>query len=266
MTSGLNILFLALGVMVGGFALVFLFAVVSSAISKALSSPFHYPYFVENFDVSGRRNVDLKDCVDGFLMMPENRLRIIEHRKTIESWKQKQQEYLETCLLKKRRNRQYVESLDDEHAYRFQTIRAQTRYRQQNYIKESYKVNVADDCLGVDWAWLCDRNRLLAKIDYEATLKDYHAKNQRRLMTPKLRQEIKVRDDYTCQKCGKHMPDEVGLHIDHIVPIAKGGKTVPTNLQVLCSKCNGQKGSKTEGYHVNGKPANQLRPEQGMGA
>ena len=45
--------------------------------------------------------------------------------------------------------------------------------------------------------------------------------------------------------CGKYMPDEVGLHIDHIIPVAKGGKTVPSNLQVLCSKCNGNKGTKT---------------------
>ena len=60
-----------------------------------------------------------------------------------------------------------------------------------------------------------------------------------------LRKEIMKRDHYTCQMCGKFMPDEVGLHIDHIVPIAKGGKTVPSNLQVLCSKCNGAKGAKT---------------------
>ena len=35
-----------------------------------------------------------------------------------------------------------------------------------------------------------------------------------------------------------------GLHIDHIVPVSKGGKTVPSNLQVLCSKCNGNKSNK----------------------
>lgn len=52
------------------------------------------------------------------------------------------------------------------------------------------------------------------------------------------------RDSYTCQICGKYMPGEVGLHIDHIFPIAKGGKSIPSNLRVLCSKCNGKKGAK----------------------
>ena len=52
------------------------------------------------------------------------------------------------------------------------------------------------------------------------------------------------RDNYTCQICGKFMPDGVGLQIDHIVPVAKGGKTIPSNLQVLCSKCNASKRDK----------------------
>jgi 5-methylcytosine-specific restriction endonuclease McrA len=40
------------------------------------------------------------------------------------------------------------------------------------------------------------------------------------------------------------MPDGVGLQIDHKVPVSKGGKTVRSNLQVLCSKCNGSKSNK----------------------
>lgn len=82
------------------------------------------------------------------------------------------------------------------------------------------------------------------KINYECTLKEYNSNNQRKLMTKELRKRIINRDNYTCQMCGKYMPDEVGLHVDHIIPISKGGKTVPSNLQVLCSKCNGNKSNK----------------------
>ena len=57
-------------------------------------------------------------------------------------------------------------------------------------------------------------------------------------------EQIMIRDDYTCQICGKYMPDEVRLQIDHIIPVSKGGKTIPSNLQTLCSKCNGKKANK----------------------
>lgn len=65
-------------------------------------------------------------------------------------------------------------------------------------------------------------------------------------MTPELRRRIKIRDRYTCQECGKYMPDEVGLHIDHIIPVSKGGKTVESNLQVLCDKCNLRKNNRIQ--------------------
>ena len=82
------------------------------------------------------------------------------------------------------------------------------------------------------------------------TLKKFNCQNQRSLMTKELRNYIMVRDNYTCQICGKYMPDEVGLHIDHIIPISKGGKSVPDNLQVLCSKCNGNKSNKSNKYII----------------
>jgi hypothetical protein len=94
--------------------------------------------------------------------------------------------------------------------------------------------------MGMYWA----NGGKLKNVGFEATLNDYNSKNQRKQMTPYIRKMIMERDNYTCQRCGKYMPDEVGLHIDHIVPISKGGKSVSSNLQVLCSKCNGKKGAK----------------------
>ncbi len=214
------------------------------AIVKFLSNHFHYPYFVKQFNVSKKKNVDIDDYIDRFLNDENNRKALQTHEEEIRKWKHEQERYIEKCFLKEYRRKQYLAVLDDEHAYHFRTVREQTRYRQKNYVRTSYKVTVDDSKVAVNWAWIVARNKRLAEIGYEATLKEYHVKNQRRLMTPKLRQQIKERDNFTCQICGKYMPDEVGLHIDHIVPVAKGGKTVPSNLQVLCSKCNGKKSAK----------------------
>lgn len=69
---------------------------------------------------------------------------------------------------------------------------------------------------------------------------------QRSLMTPKLREKIKARDNNTCQICGLSTKDEPNLllEIDHITPLSKGGMTAEDNLQTLCWKCNRSKGSK----------------------
>ena len=220
------------------------FTAMALITKMVLKNHFRYPYFEYDFDVSRKRNVEIEDYIDKFLCNAENRSRLRHHEASVQVWKAQQEANIEKSPLKKLRRKQYASIIDDDHAYRFQTTRDQTRYKQRNYAKKSYVVTVPDECLAVDWTWLVERSRALQAIDYEATLKEYHAKNQRRLMTPKLRQKIKERDNYTCQICGKYMPDEVGLHIDHMVPVAKGGKTVPSNLQVLCSKCNSSKGAK----------------------
>ncbi len=72
------------------------------------------------------------------------------------------------------------------------------------------------------------------------------AKEQRTLMTKKLREFIKKRDNFTCCICGNSTSVEPNLllEIDHIVPISKGGQTTEDNLQTLCWKCNRAKSDK----------------------
>ncbi len=72
------------------------------------------------------------------------------------------------------------------------------------------------------------------------------AKEQRTLMTKKLREFIKNRDNFTCRNCGNstHVEPNLLLEIDHIIPVAKGGCTVEDNLQTLCWKCNRKKSDK----------------------
>lgn len=42
--------------------------------------------------------------------------------------------------------------------------------------------------------------------------------------------------------CGFNLSD--GYHVDHVVPISRGGSNWPSNLQLLCATCNCSKGTK----------------------
>ncbi len=52
-----------------------------------------------------------------------------------------------------------------------------------------------------------------------------------------LRFMVLIRDNFTCQYCGRKAP-EVILHVDHIIPKSKNGKTVINNLKTACFECN----------------------------
>lgn len=69
---------------------------------------------------------------------------------------------------------------------------------------------------------------------------------QRRLMTDALRYEVLRRDGFRCQICGATAADGYKLHVDHIIPVSKGGKTEMSNLRVLCERCNMGKRDKIE--------------------
>lgn len=69
---------------------------------------------------------------------------------------------------------------------------------------------------------------------------------QRALMTTRLRNMIKERDNYTCKNCGisVHAEPHLLLEVDHIIPVSRGGMTEVENLQTLCWKCNRSKSNK----------------------
>ncbi len=78
------------------------------------------------------------------------------------------------------------------------------------------------------------------------------AAGQRALMTSKLRNFIKKRDNHTCQYCSVSLAAEphLLLEVDHIIPLSRGGMSTEENLQTLCWRCNRSKSNKVAGKHV----------------
>ncbi len=59
------------------------------------------------------------------------------------------------------------------------------------------------------------------------------------------RANLLVRDNYTCQYCGKSVRNPKDRTIDHVIPRSRGGKTVWENVVLCCRKCNLRKGDRT---------------------
>ena len=54
------------------------------------------------------------------------------------------------------------------------------------------------------------------------------------------------RDNYTCQRCGKHLQDNE-VEFDHIIPHAKGGSREEHNIRLTCYDCNR---NKSDGFEL----------------
>ncbi len=226
--------------------------VIIILVSTYLSNPFKYPRVVVHFDITGKRQPVYEEFVDEWIIgLSNHRQGIIdEFDRALNEWDAECKSFLDYCILwKSHKEKLYLTMRDsviqnDYKMFEFIFSRNQTRYRQRNYQKYSYTVTNTVYELCFSLKEMLDIDDELEEIEYETTRAKWCAKNQRKLMTKELKDKIKKRDNYTCQKCGKYMPDEVGLHVDHIIPIKMGGKSVESNLQVLCDKCNLSKGKK----------------------
>lgn len=80
------------------------------------------------------------------------------------------------------------------------------------------------------------------KISFKAPSVVRLSKQVRRPVPLKVsRRNILVRDDYTCQYCGRKAKN---LTVDHVIPKNRGGATTWENLVCCCIQCNLRKGNR----------------------
>jgi 5-methylcytosine-specific restriction endonuclease McrA len=55
-------------------------------------------------------------------------------------------------------------------------------------------------------------------------------------------QRLLIAQSSRCARCGTSL--SLGYHVDHIIPLSRGGENVAGNLQLLCAICNLKKSNK----------------------
>ncbi len=76
------------------------------------------------------------------------------------------------------------------------------------------------------------------------------------------RKNIFLRDNYTCQYCGKRFEPK-DLTFDHIIPRSRGGITEWSNIVTSCIKCNLKKGDRLP-EEINMQPRKRPSRPNGM--
>lgn len=140
-----------------------------------------------------------------------------------------------------------------------ETIKERTRKNQKENIEykrqkdRDYYKNNSDTVKQRVKKWVQENKEARRQIAWRGNVKrrsyKYHVN-----FTKLDRKRILDRDDWVCQCCGIDVHDKSGAnwnthdkaHIDHIIPISKGGDSKPYNLRTLCRTCNLTKSNKED--------------------
>lgn len=70
-------------------------------------------------------------------------------------------------------------------------------------------------------------------------------RNISRTISMVTQRRVTRRDNYICQMCQCHIPDDK-INFDHLIPWSKGGSSDESNIRLLCESCNKKRGNTFE--------------------
>lgn len=86
--------------------------------------------------------------------------------------------------------------------------------------------------------------RVCRWIEYQKKIAEAHATKGRvyqKKFWQNLRKQVLNRDGWSCCECKRHGKFTPASEVDHIIPVALGGRHVLDNLQSLCHECHKKK-------------------------
>ena len=173
----------------------------------------------------------------------DNRETILEHRR---------QHYADNRDVERARRRQYYASNRDAALAYGRQYRAEHRDGMREYNRQ-YRANNHEEVIRQKRQYYVEnRTAILAKDrQYRAANPDkvYQQSIRRRARkaaadgtytSADIRAQLK-RQKGRCYWCGKKVMD---YHVDHVIPLSRGGSNGPENLVIACPSCNLSKGRK----------------------
>jgi hypothetical protein len=113
----------------------------------------------------------------------------------------------------------------------------------KDFNSEDYPVSIPEPLIDAsckEWGHICP-----VYYAQSGATETEEARREGRNVPFKMRIRIARRDNYTCQKCAKHLRDEE-MEFDHIIPVSRGGSTEEHNIRLTCFECNRSKSNKLE--------------------
>lgn len=88
-----------------------------------------------------------------------------------------------------------------------------------------------------DFEGLFQELQTMRRVRSEQSTTKFLRRQERQRVTASVRYGVLARDGHRCRVCGNTAEVEP-LHVDHVVPISRGGRSDMDNLQTLCQTCN----------------------------
>lgn len=115
--------------------------------------------------------------------------------------------------------------------------------RVENFEEDNYPEEIPDEIKFMEcniFGHICP-----VTLSGESVTETSERRRRGRYILFKVKMRVVRRDNYTCQKCGKHLREDE-LEFDHVIPVSKGGSSEEHNVQLTCFDCNRSKSDKVE--------------------
>lgn len=217
-------------------------------VRSYFKNPFTKLQIKKDFNISNKRQPSYEEIIDSWIIAlhNDNKYIIDIYNNTVTDWKDSCEDIIHKSILWKKHRLKMFRNLENEICDSDYNI----------FVFKFYRNSGSEEVIYRSINQMIQNDFELSVISYSTTRKKSKEVNQRKLVTTQVRQEIKERDNYTCQICGisKQFLDDLcpGLgdyllfEIDHVQSISNHGLSTNNNLQCLCWRCNRAKsGSKS---------------------